>query len=117
VRPLRQSADIYSLTVPWGVLPERGYSSWGGLMEQDIGLTQRQSARDASDRLRAWMSSTGSAYGRILLVAHGPMMDIWSHGVRGTPAAGRVKIVKPPKSIAGVNHPSVRRELVAMVNR
>ncbi len=115
-RPLRTKADIFSLTVPWGVLPERGYSAWGGLLEQDIVLTPRQAARDASDRVRAWMRSNGTTYSRIALLAHGPLMDVWSFGVRGTPAASRVKLIKPPRSIAGVNHPSVRRKLVGMVS-
>jgi len=116
-RPLRGTADIFSLTVPWGVLPERSYSAWGGLLEQGVGVTQRQAARDAADRVRAWMHSTGSSYSRIALLAHGPLMDVWSFGVRGTPVAARVKLVKPPRSIAGVNHPSVRRELVGLVTR
>ena len=117
VRPLRATADIFSLTVPWGVLPERGYSAWGGLLEQDIVLTPRQAARDAADRVRAWMRSSGATYSRIALLAHGPLMDVWTFGVRGTPVASRVKLVKPPRSIAGVNHPSVRRELVGVVTR
>ena len=115
MRPLRSRVDVFGLLAPWGILPEAGFSSWAGLMEQETGLTHRQSGREAADRVRTWMLHRAPQYRCIALVSHGPLMDVWTYGVRGTPAAPRVKIIRPPRSVAGVNHPSVRRGLAAVL--
>lgn len=118
VRPMRAHADIYGLTMPWGVLPETAFSSWPGFVDYEHDLTERQAARDAADRVRAWMDVKGNYYHDICVLPAGPLMQgrwsPWVNGVRGSPVAGRVRLVRIPKS-GGVLHPSVRRSMIEMV--
>ena len=114
--PLRRSADVFALASPWGVLPESRFGAWGSLMEVGLDLTGRQAARDAADRIRAWLDSHGARYQRIALVAEGPMMAPWTQGARGTRAAGRVKIIKAGRA-SGARPPqrSARPPLVGVL--
>jgi hypothetical protein len=99
----------------WGVLPESRFGAWGSLMEPDLDLTGRQAARDAADRIRAWLDSYGGRYQRIALLAEGPLMNAWTQGARGTRSASRVKILKAGGAL-GMRHPRLRRELAASVS-
>lgn len=114
-KPLRPSADVFALVSPWGVLPEARFGAWGSLMEPDLDLTGRQAARDAADRIRAWLDSYGGRYQRIALLAEGPLMNAWTQGARGTRSASRVKILKAGGAL-GMRHPRLRRELAASVS-
>lgn len=111
LKPARGKVDVYSLSIPWGILPESTWMSWPGFLEVEPDITARQAARDATDRVRAWMNSRGTTYRQILMVPAGPHVDVWSQGVRGCASAERVKLLKVPKGRQSFGHPSVRRAL------
>lgn len=111
VKPFRMRADIFALSVPWGILPESTWLSCPGFLDVELDLTSRQSSRDASDRVRAWMNSKGSTYQKICLINYGNIMDVWTRGAGGSAAAERVRLIKVPRDRAGISHPSVHRAL------
>jgi hypothetical protein len=111
LKPARGKVDVYSLSVPWGILPESTWMSWPGFLEVENDITERQAIRDAVDRVRAWMNSRGTTYRQILMVPSGSNVDVWSQGVRGCASAERVKLLRVPKGRESFGHPSVRRAL------
>ena len=77
-------------------------------------LVDRAAARDAADKIRAWMETKGRTYHSIAFVAYGPLIDVWSHGVRGTMAAEAVSLVKVPQRMDGLLQASVSRKICSI---
>ena len=113
--PLRGHTEIYGLMMPWGIVPEAVFKNHTSFMAHDLDITDRQSARDASDRVRAWIETKGRTFHAIAFVVYGPLIDVWSQGVGGAMAAEAVSLVKVPQRMDGLLQASVTRKICSIV--
>lgn len=113
--PVRGCTDIYGLMLPWGIVPEPVFKKHASFMAYDLDIPDRQSARDASDRIRAWMETKGRTYHAIAFVVYGPLIDVWSQGVGGSLAAEAVSLVKVPQRMDGLLQASVSRKICSII--
>lgn len=112
--PVRGHGDIYGLMLPWGVVPEETFRKHIAFLAYPHEVPDRAAARDAADKIRAWMETKGRTYHSIAFVAYGPLIDVWSHGVRGTMAAEAVSLVKVPQRMDGLLQASVSRKICSI---
>ena len=113
--PVRGATDLYGLMIPWGIVPESTFKKHASFLAHDLEINDRQSARDASDRIRAWIETKGRTYHAIAFVSYGPLIDVWSKGVGGSMAAEAVSLVKVPQRMDGLLQASVVRKICSIV--
>jgi hypothetical protein len=115
ISPIRgDRVAIYALT-PVGPVSEAYAFRNPFLFEFDVRSTIVQ--REALLRIATWVALYGPQHEKVILVARGPLMRVWSAAVRNLPAAERIQVIHLRRSRVGLRDSVFCKQLARRVAR
>jgi hypothetical protein len=109
LRDMRSEADLFLLALPFGVISEQSFYRYPELLDEHE-ESQRMAYQEGLVNTRAWLEDASLGYARIAVVKRGPLMELWSKAVVGSPAAKRVRVV-PVNSRLGWRDTLLRKRI------